>query len=119
MAKKQTLTTLIFQQNILTLLLLTLVVVAVWVGFSIYFSFSRTTVTPTDAALIAPLTPRLDSALFERLSARKSWSEAELSSFQPTVVVTTVPGASPTPRPIATPVATVSATPVASPSAGQ
>lgn len=109
MAKKTTFSNLILQQNIMTLLLITLVVIAVWVGFSIYFSYSRTTITTTDAALIAPLTPKLDSALFEKLKSRKSWSDAELSSFQPTIEVTTTV-LTPTPTPSPTPaVATGSA----------
>ncbi len=114
MAKQQTLSSLILQQKFLSILLLTLVVVAVWVGFTIYFSYSRSTVTTTDAALIAPLTPKLDSTLFTRLSARKSWTDAELASFQPSVVVTTTG----TPAP-SIPVATVSASILASPSASQ
>lgn len=88
MKKKNTLASLLFQQNVLTLLLLTMVVIALWVGFSIYFSYSKTTIAPTDATLIAPLTPRLDSALFDQLSQRKTWSTQELDSFQTNVIVT-------------------------------
>lgn len=117
MAKKRTLTSLIVQQNVLAVLLLTLMVIMVWVGFTIYFSYSKTTVTTTDAALIAPLTPRLDSELFDQLAARKSWSEAELSNFQPVVVITTPTGTT-TVATIEepTPIATSSATPTSSPS---
>jgi hypothetical protein len=122
MAKKTTITNLIFQQNILTILLLTLVVVGAWIGFTIYFSYSKSTVTTTDAALIAPLTPKLDSALFDKIATRKSWTESELNSFQPSVVLTITEASAapaPTATPIATPVASVSATPTSSPSATQ
>lgn len=112
MAKKLTLSSLILQQNVLSILLLTLVVIMFWVGISIYFSYSRTTVTPTDAALIAPLTPRLDSNLFERLKSRKSWSQAELSSFSPTVALTVTETPAPTVNPESTPEATSRAQPL-------
>src|SRR5258708_29596318 len=89
MKKKLTLTNLVLQQNILTLLMLTFVVVGLWVGFSIYFSYSKTTIGTTDATLIAPLTPKLDSTLFAALAARKHWSDDELSSFKPRAVIIT------------------------------
>ena len=87
MKKKSTLTSLFLQQNILTLLLLTFVVIGIWVGFSIYFSYSKTTIGTTDAGLIAPLNPKLDSTLFTKLAARKTWTDQELSSFTPSAVV--------------------------------
>lgn len=112
MKKKQTLTSLFLQQNVLSILLLTFAVIGVWVGFSIYFSYSKTTIAPTDAALIAPLTPKLDGTLFDKLATRLAWSDQELSGFTPSVVVAQTP--QPTPRPtqlpLVVPLASQSAT---------
>lgn len=99
MKKPTNLTGLMLQQNVLMVLLLTLVVIMLWVGFTIYFSYSKTTITPTDAQLIAPLSPKLDSKLFDTLKTRKSWSDDELNSFQTSIVVTTVPGSESSPLP--------------------
>jgi hypothetical protein len=81
MPKKNNLSHLILQQNVLTVLLVTFAVIGLWVGFTIYFSYSQTTLTPTDISLIAPLTPKLDSALFLTLKNRKTWSDSELAGF--------------------------------------
>lgn len=120
MKKKKTLASLLLQQNILSILLLTFVVIGVWVGFSIYFTYKKTTIAPTDVSLIAPLTPRLDGKLFDTLSARLTWTEEELSSFTPSITVTEAPS-TPTPRPTTQPlqaiVASESATPTSSTSA--
>lgn len=124
MIKKQSFRQLLVQQQILTILLFTFVVIMIWVISSIYFSYSKTTLTTTDKALIAPLNPRLDSTLFEKLAARKAWNDQELSSFEPRIELPTLEIAEtagtssiPAVTPAPVPDASASATPIASDSA--
>jgi hypothetical protein len=96
MSKKKSFSALLMQQNILSVLLLTVVVIVAWVGFSIYFSYSKTTLTPTDTQLIAPLNPRLDATLFDKIAVRRTWTSEELDNFSPSIQlpqVVVVPGA--------------------------
>lgn len=103
MSKPTTIKSLIWQQNILSIMLLTVAVIVIWVGFTIYFSYSNTTITETDSQLIAPLNPRLDTTIFDRLKTRLTWTTDDLSNFSPNVQLpqTVVGGelVSATPRP--------------------
>lgn len=81
MKKRLNLPTLLFEQRLLTILLTTLIAIFVWVGFSIYFSYRKTTLTPIDSSRIEPLNPKLDSTLFETLKSRISWTDEELNQF--------------------------------------
>jgi hypothetical protein len=109
--KKQTLSSLVFQQNVLFVLLCTFVVVIIWVGGTIYFSYSKSTITTTDAGLIAPLNPRIDGTLFQQIGTRKTWSSTELEQFPISIKTTegTKTTLSPTPRQSESPTASSSA----------
>ncbi|PWU23653.1 hypothetical protein C5B42_02230 [Candidatus Cerribacteria bacterium 'Amazon FNV 2010 28 9'] len=92
MKKTPTVGSLVRQQRVLTILLLTVTVIVIWVGFSIYFSYSKPTTTQTDVQLTTPLNPRIDATLFDTLAARKHWSSDELNSFTPNVQLPQVAG---------------------------
>lgn len=111
MKKTPTLQSLILQQNVIYILAITFIVVAIWVGFSIYFSYSKSTITSTDMSLIAPLTPTIDTHVFDVISQRKTWSDQQLQNFP---ISTKTPiqsqtSTQATPRPISTPIASTSA----------
>ncbi len=73
------------QQTALSLLLMTVVVVMIWVMFSIYSSYAKTTSTVETKVLITPLNPKLDTTLLDQLAKRKNYSPEELKSAVPTI----------------------------------
>lgn len=113
MKKSKTFTSLLFSQQVLLLLLFSLVVVIIWVAASISFSYTKSTLSQNDAQAVLPLNPHLDTELFTKLQARKTWTSDQLASFTPiievrssdgtiqlstgsqSVIVTTSPSASP------------------------
>lgn len=92
MKKSMTLRSLVFSQQVLLLLLFSLVVVIIWVAASISFSYTKSTLSQNDVTSVTPLNPHLDTELFTKLQARKSWTNAQLESFTPIVEIRTSDG---------------------------
>lgn len=57
-------------KSITTVLVLLLVVVVVWIGFSVYFSLSEVDVTPNAETYIVPINSTFNTAGFEDMSQR-------------------------------------------------
>lgn len=87
MKKRLTFKQLLFEQQILGILLFTLLVVFLWVISSIYFSYSSTTLTAADEADVLPLDPTIDTKPLETLNARKWWTPQELQNFPVSITI--------------------------------
>jgi hypothetical protein len=87
MKKRLTFKQLLFEQQILGILLFTLLVVFLWVVSSIYFSYSSSTLTAADEADVLPLDPNIDVKPLETLNARKWWTPEELKNFPVSILI--------------------------------
>lgn len=80
MKKRLTFQQLLFEQQILGILLFTILVVFIWVVSSIYFSYAQTTLSTEDTTTVIPLTPEINEKPLLELSGRKWWNPEELST---------------------------------------
>lgn len=99
--------------SLVTILILTLVTVVMWVGFSIYRAFGLSPAPSVPQSVSATLNPTLDAATISQIESRLNLSgsqipEVNISSASATPTPT---GPGPTASPSATPTATASATP--------
>lgn len=85
MKKRLTFKQLLFEQQILGILLFTIVVVFLWVISSIYFSYSASTLTQDDTTTVIPLNPVIPEQPLLALSTRKWWTDEELNQFSVSV----------------------------------
>lgn len=81
--------------SLITLLILTLITVLMWIGFTIYWAVITNPEPSVSSAVSAKLTPSLDSAAINKVDSALFFNESQI----------------PPPTPIATPVASPSATP--------
>lgn len=81
MKKRITFKQLLFEQQVLGILLFTLLVVFLWVISSIYFSYTASTLTQDDQADVLPLEPTIDDQPLRELNSRKWWTQEELENF--------------------------------------
>ena len=68
-------------KQFLTILMLFFVVVMFWVGISLLSSQTAEKTSPELQKLAVPLTPVLDTEVFEKIAQKKQYSAEELSSF--------------------------------------
>lgn len=105
--------------SLISILILTLVTVAMWVGFSIYRAFVQSPTPVVPAAISAALTPSLDTSTIGNVEGRLFLNDSQIPEVNVSATSTPAPAASPinipTASPSATPVATSSATPTATP----
>ncbi len=87
MKKKLTFHQLLFEQQILGILLFTLLVVFLWVISSIYFSYSASTLTQDDNTTVRALNPAIPDKPLQDLNSRKWWSDEELNQFNVSVTL--------------------------------
>ncbi len=87
MKKRLTFHQLLFEQQILGILLFTILVVFLWVISSIYFSYSESTLSKDDTITVVPLTPTIPDKPLQDLNARKWWTDEELNQFTVSVVL--------------------------------
>jgi hypothetical protein len=109
MKKRLTFKQLLFEQQVLGILLFSVLVVFLWVISSIYFSYSTSTLSAEDELIVTPLNPLIDDKPLRALQNRRWWTDSELENFS---VSATVKGADGVVRNtnIAAPVSTRSAT---------
>ena len=69
------------EQNILVLLIVTMITIFVWAGLSIYRSFTKSTAPEVLKEQIEPLDPNFDLETLGSLKERKTFSEEELESI--------------------------------------
>jgi hypothetical protein len=55
------------EKSLITVLLFTLVVVLVWVGFSVYFTMNTVNINPNANSYISPITPTFDKNSFDKI----------------------------------------------------
>ncbi|HSW89863.1 MAG TPA: hypothetical protein VLH19_03235 [Patescibacteria group bacterium] len=106
--QKTTFRSLVFQRNVLTVLLFSLFVIFMWIISSIYFSYKAPTLSTQEQQDIIPLNPKIDTKAIDNLEQRKWWTPQELEQFSPT---SDNSGASPTPSALPLPTPVPSATP--------
>lgn len=118
MKKRLTFKQLLFEQQVLGILLFSVLVVFLWVVSTIYFSYSATTLSEEDVFVVTPLNPTIDDKPLRVLQERRWWTETELQNFTVSSVVRDGEGnikTSTTISPTVSPTASTSATPVPSP----
>jgi len=102
--------------RILTLAILTVVTVAVWIGFDVYRALTTKPAPPVPPEILAPIDPQLNINVLSTIVNRvyvepkegttqivESLSEGVISTPVPTPVPTASPIATSTPSPTATP----------------
>lgn len=111
MKKRLTFKQLLFEQQVLGILLFSVLVVFLWVTSSIYFSYSTSTLSAEDELIVTPLNPVIDDKPLRTLQNRRWWSNTELENFSVSATVkgadgvvrnTNVPAPAPTTVPIST-----------------
>lgn len=115
MKKRITFKQLLFEQQILGILLFSLLVVFLWVVSSIYFSYSASTLTQDDQIDVLPLDPTINDRPLRELNGRKWWTQEELADFP--LSITVDDGSGKSVSSFATPVPTKAASSSATPSA--
>ncbi|MEP7166895.1 MAG: hypothetical protein ABI758_02875 [Candidatus Woesebacteria bacterium] len=118
MKKRLTFKQLLFEQQILGILLFSVLVVFLWVVSTIYFSYTKSTLTSEDETVVIPLSPIIDDRPLQVLSSRRWWSDSDLQSFAVSVVIRDSNGkttTSQTQTGAASPSATLAPTPVPTP----
>lgn len=103
--------------NLITILVLTLITVLMWIGFTIYSAITKTPESSVPKNISDPIVPTLDAATLSNVQSALFFNESQIPeiTFSGTPSASLLPIA--TPEPIATPIATQSALPSASPSA--
>lgn len=112
MKKKKTLQSLLFEQQVLAILVFTIMVLFIWIGASIYFAYTKSSLEVDETYPTQPLNPRIDVSALEQIQQRKWWKPEELTNFSPSVKIDEKAAPLPTaaPRIVATPISTSSAT---------
>lgn len=68
-------------KNILILSIMTLVTVFTWIGFEVYYAYTKTTVPQIIRELIKPLNPNLNQKIIEDIESKYQPSTAELETI--------------------------------------
>lgn len=72
-----------FQQNIYRISFISFIVVVIWIGFEIYWSYTKTPQEiQINRELLAPLEPNLYIELAEELNQREKIGDAEINGFR-------------------------------------
>lgn len=81
MKKKTSLQSLLFEQQLLGILVFTLLVLFVWIGASVYFTYNTSTLTSDETIIVTPLNPIINTKPLDAIRSRKWWTSKELQSF--------------------------------------
>lgn len=87
MSKRITLRSLLFEQQVLGILLFSFMVIIVWVAASIYFSYSASTLTQEETTSVEALDPIIPVNGLRAIQSRKWWTPEELQSFPLSVII--------------------------------
>ena len=98
--------------SLVTILILTLVTVVMWVGFSVYRAFGLRPAPSVPQSISATLNPTLDSVTINQIESRLNLAGSQI----PEVSISSA-SATPTAKPVITPTASPSASPTATASA--
>ena len=85
---KLTIASLQHQQTLVRILMFTFVTVLVWIGFSLFQSQQQTGIDPALLKLAQPLDPNINLDVITRIQQKRSFTQAELSSFPINRIVT-------------------------------
>jgi len=69
------------RKEVLIILIFLFVIVIFWIGLSLFSSQQKLGITPEQKALAQPLTPNVNTAVLEKLEAKKKYSDFELREF--------------------------------------
>ncbi len=69
------------QRKLLLILVFAFIATVVWIGSSIFASQQKTKISDEVKLLARPLTPSLDVEIFERIKAKKTYSDDDLTEF--------------------------------------
>lgn len=78
------------REDLLRILIFTLVTVLVWISFEIYLSQKQTKVAEDFASYTLPLNPNIDRTVLQEIQNRRGFSDEELQEFstQQTSIIT-------------------------------
>jgi hypothetical protein len=68
-------------QQVLIILIFSLVTIVVWIGLSLLNSQSKTAISAESQSLATPLNPSINIQVLEELESKRAYSDSELSSF--------------------------------------
>lgn len=108
MKKKKTLQSLLFEQQVLAILVFTVLVLFIWIGASIYFAYTKSSLEPDETYPVQALNPRIDIAPLEQIAQRKWWKPEDLGSFELSVKLDEKNAPRSTPPPPSSPLLTPS-----------
>lgn len=99
--------------SLITILVLTLITVLMWIGFTVYSAITRTPEPSVPTEVSATIVPSLDTDTINKIESGIFFNAGQI----PPLTLTASPGPSNTPIPKVqnTPVASASGTPTASP----
>lgn len=69
------------QQNMMYVLIFTLVTVVIWAGVSIFLTTKKSPIDPELIELSSPLNPNLNLQVIQDLENKKAYSETDLNQF--------------------------------------
>ena len=69
------------KQNFMYIMLLSLVTIVVWIGFSIFLSQEKNPIDPELIKMSLPLNPNINMQVLNTLQQKKDYSDAELKDF--------------------------------------
>lgn len=81
MANTQTMQSLILKKTLLYIGVSSLVIVMIWIALSTALSIKKTTIPSNLQEKTKPITPTIDVQTINQLKNRRTFTEAELSSF--------------------------------------
>lgn len=106
--------------SLITILVLTLITVLMWVGFSIYQAFSKPAISSVPDSISSTISPILDSNTIKKIESSIFFDESQIATIDKPVsqspTPTGLPITLPTPTQIASPSASPSALPTFTPS---
>lgn len=79
---------LIHRKIILTMFVISLAVIIMWIGVSVYFSLRKVNLPPNVQKQLQPLSPVLDAKTLQELRNRRYYQPDELSAFTPVKEIT-------------------------------
>ncbi len=78
---KKTLEKIKHQQQLLAILVFTLVAAMIWIGASLFTSQQKTSISKDLLELAKPLTPSINQAVMQRLQQKKVFLDSQLQDF--------------------------------------
>ncbi len=97
MKRKLTIRSLLFEQQMLGVLLFSLLILFLWVGASIYFQYNQSSISTDETYPIEPISADIDTTSLLQISNRRWWTDEELSAFTLSIELETEKGTT-TPR---------------------